>query len=1232
MRKIALRGLIGRKGETALLWTVVTLAFLFLALPTTLITSLQATDAAQRRATYGNWQVMAQNLTAAQAEELAGCAGTAVSLPMLPVSGADYFQGDNNYFFAPYSPELVEMGQFQLREGHWPQAEDEIVLEYARMVSMGLEVGDTFAVQCMRELPMEAEHAQANEDAYSDARSALGEEAAARLRQPLIDFFLHGDWEVYGEEQGRTLQIEHGGITYRYDLAEAWRWSSWFSYDLASAFSSVICYYSWNEPYLGYLFAGEENPNGLEIPLLELTEEQFATVVDDFLYTTMPLALFEADTTRTTDLLGLDNMSVRVDFTDGMGAQDPMQLQMIYKYTVCGVIDTYTDRWDSGRGDLPSGFITGDSYQMFLDGQQLALEKYPFFEGSSFSYLLLLQDGEGSAGLWQRAVACRNRQLLEQDGFTVPQYQARGTDLVYNEYGRVVDYGEMHAQIIFPLFLADPDNPLAEEARSVTAWLAPSAIEEEGYCTDRLLEEADGEMFDWFYGGSVEDLRELEEDYFELRSQDGSSNSYSIGFRADLDGAAVLFDLDGERYSIPLEDFIAGNFTAAGLAPVPSCGEEIFWLDVPQNDFSTLRFNHLAYPSGAESGGSLLLLVMGILFVTTVCAVFQICFTQIRRRLRRVVLLKSLGAETGQVAGMMAWEFLYFWLTAAPVGTALGLLGAFLAAQGLSASQGRTVLLTVDPQVLLLAVGAGTAALALGMAVPALLAVGVPLTGRTVRKKPLPPPKRETRQDFFHVTVRGLAAKKGRTAGTFALCALMMSIAVLCLFLGFRMLGEYRETVVRDGKPDYLLRAPYAMNLPQREEYLAELAELGVCGQTSTYFTGSGIQLERAAWEESPLLTVAAGDTEAETAGSYPVNLWAISSGDSLFSRLQAAATVGELDPAAFDSGDQVLLLIPLYRDTGKVNEELLETTEGWARLAASGIETSYYAEYNGVYSRDPAIQVGDPLPLYVEGWSVQNEQYVMVPRSASPTVGAIVYYFPGTAVWPLGVGEGWQVVASPKVLSSVLESACRRRSEEEIRAIYLQQNAFEMLANSFGTTDFYIDCAPDVSLETADTSLLIFARNHYMELEVYHESSDKMLRDGVNNVLLVCLLGLTALLLSLIIFYNTIASDIEQERGRIGILQSLGVSNARLVRRQLVLGLIAAAIALAVGNGLLWSCVAIYAGSTGAVLNNLLWGYPAVWHGALCLAVAALIAALFTVPMLRLRHYLPVENIRTKK
>ena len=59
MRKIALRGLIGQKRNTLLLWSVVALAFLFLVLSTTLITSLQETDEQQRNNTYGKWQVMA---------------------------------------------------------------------------------------------------------------------------------------------------------------------------------------------------------------------------------------------------------------------------------------------------------------------------------------------------------------------------------------------------------------------------------------------------------------------------------------------------------------------------------------------------------------------------------------------------------------------------------------------------------------------------------------------------------------------------------------------------------------------------------------------------------------------------------------------------------------------------------------------------------------------------------------------------------------------------------------------------------------------------------------------------------------------------------------------------------------------------------------------------------------------------------------------------------------------
>lgn len=1229
MRKIALRGLIGRKRETLLLWIVVVLAFLFLALPTTLITSIEATDAAQRTATYGTWQVMSFGINASTAAELAESAETSVILPLLDFSGADYFQGDNNYYFTTYSPELEDLGQFQLREGRWPQERNEIVLEYARLASLGLKLGDTFAVQCRLNLPMESDHAQANAEAADVAMEAARVRAHAAFEGPINDTYYGGEWEIVEMSGGREHNLLRvGDLEVR--LGEAWRWNECLDDDPGAAFllycENIYSYMRWLFDDAQRLFDDPQEANGAGVHIEDLTEEQFVALREYFLDSVVMYMFNEAEAEVTNDLLGLDDLTIRVKLSDGPGASSPMELSLLYKYTVCGVMETYTDRWDSGRMNLPSGFVTAENYQLLLDGQQKALEKYPFFNSVNYENMILLRGAGEASAVWREAMKPYNQTVLDMMNFTVPTYQRQVGDPVLDQYGELEGFA-YHEQVTFSFPLTDPENPRRSEAKWVNAWLSLSGCEE-SYITDRLMDGNDGQP-DLAFSGYLGQLEEIEEDYFELN--DGSYYDMRVGIHGDLDSAVVAFDLDGQRYEISLEDFMSRNFSVNGLAPAN--WEQCMWLEDLENqaDFTALRLNRLAYPSSAEGSGSLLMLVMGILFVTTVCAVFQICFTQIRRRLRRIVLLKSVGSTTGQIAGMMVWEFLYFWATALPVGTALGLLGAWAVAKALGGSQGRTLLLVIDPAVLILALLAGTAALALGMAVPAVMAVGVPLTGRTVRKKPLPPPKRETKQDFFHVTLRGLSAKKGRTAGMFALCTFMMAIAVLCLLLGFRMLGEYRETVMRDGKPDYFLRSPYAMSLRQRVEYLAELEELGVCGDISVYLTGEDIKLNRSGWEGSPLVAAAAGGDEAE---SCFTDLYTITSEDELFARLQDAATVGRLDPEAFDSGKQVLLLIPMYQDTGKPDNNALSSAEGWARVGASGIDTSYYAEYDGVYSRDEAIQVGDALPITMTFTVLDaaSMSYTTQDTEISPTVGAILYYFPGTGIWPLSTGEGWQVVGSPKMLSTLFPEACITRRTMDVRGIYFQQNALSRVSGSYGFTDFYINCREGVSTEAADTALLIYARNHSMEIEVYHESSEKLLRDGLNNVLLVCLLGLTALMLALIIFFNTITSDLEQERGRIGILQALGVSNRQFAGRQLVLGLAASVGALVLANALLWVCVSVFAQSSGAVLENLLWGYPAWAHVGLCVGLAVLITLLFLAPMLRLRRYLPVENIRTKK
>ena len=169
MRKIALRGLIGQKRNTLLLWSVVALAFLFLVLSTTLITSLNKTDEEQRRSTYGCWQIMVSDseLTGVNLSEetekilltddiisgLTSLSESSVVLPMVSVSGIDYFSGDNEYYITPFSEEFVKLGNLSLKEGKWPSEKNEIALEYASLSSLNLKLGDSFTVISQVNIP-----------------------------------------------------------------------------------------------------------------------------------------------------------------------------------------------------------------------------------------------------------------------------------------------------------------------------------------------------------------------------------------------------------------------------------------------------------------------------------------------------------------------------------------------------------------------------------------------------------------------------------------------------------------------------------------------------------------------------------------------------------------------------------------------------------------------------------------------------------------------------------------------------------------------------------------------------------------------------------------------------------------------------------------------------------------------------------------------------------------------
>ncbi|MBR3935076.1 MAG: ABC transporter permease, partial [Oscillospiraceae bacterium] len=577
MRKIALKGLIGQKRDTLLLWSVVVLAFLFLVLSTTLITSLQKTDEQQRITTYGSWQIMISDneliglqssensleteLSDNLVSELSSYADKTILLPMVSVSGVDYFSGDNEYYLTPYSETFENTGNLTLKDGKWPQKKNEIALEYARLSSLNLKLGDTFTVVSQVHIPANEEYiARLDEIIELAKKDIINEGKGIYQRKAWNDYnplILNFNKKVYEEFFSFYPQQSEGSF-------------------IATALSD------------------SEHPNGQIIPFDEMTEEQFiktySLFVNSFSDTGTNITGYMVNHMTeeeksfyfgpTANLIGYENLNVRVTVN-----KKDIIVYIPYTYTVCGVVDTFSDRWDTGMLPLPSGFITEENYEVYLGAQKKVVDEYYNFDFKPYSNILFLSSDDFSAReLWEN---CRN--VL---------------------------------------------NSLAKNENSIIP-------------------------------------------------EDSAENPH---------------------------------------------------------DLTLLRLNRFAYPSSSEGNGQTLTLVTVILFVTTVAAVFQIFFTQMRKRMRRIVLMKSIGAESKQIAQMLLWEFFYFWSTTLPIGTVSGLGGAYITILALEKAQNRDIIYIIDPAIIIFAVLAGTIALFVGMMVPSIMAIGVPLTGRTARKKPLAPP------------------------------------------------------------------------------------------------------------------------------------------------------------------------------------------------------------------------------------------------------------------------------------------------------------------------------------------------------------------------------------------------------------------------------------------------------------------------------------------------------------
>ncbi len=155
--------------------------------------------------------------------------------------------------------------------------------------------------------------------------------------------------------------------------------------------------------------------------------------------------------------------------------------------------------------------------------------------------------------------------------------------------------------------------------------------------------------------------------------------------------------------------------------------------------------------------------------------------------------------------------------------------------------------------------------------------------------------------------------------------------------------------------------------------------------------------------------------------------------------------------------------------------------------------------------------------------------------------------------------------------------------------------------------------------------------------------SNSELYYEAFNNTIIISLLGITAAAIAFMILYNTTVSKMEQDRNRIGILQSLGVTKEQFSRHYLLVGVLVGILTLLIAHLLL--LLMLYLTSLGGDLGEFsltfsehmediftyrLWLYPWTVHIVICIIYFVLTVLIYYMPTRSITDKYPVENIRS--
>lgn len=688
--------------------------------------------------------------------------------------------------------------------------------------------------------------------------------------------------------------------------------------------------------------------------------------------------------------------------------------------------------------------------------------------------------------------------------------------------------------------------------------------------------------------------------------------------------------------------------------------------------------NSYAFPTAdKDSEETITYGVLAVIFLATVFSVFQIFLMQMKRRVKRITLMKAIGATNGQIAKMLASECMYLLVRAVPTGLVGGIGMSYVLIWILNQAKETKLLFQIDAALLAKGILLGLMAVILGMILPMIKAMHVPLIG--TMNQPPKHKKRKRKQEseaipvlsFQKINRKHVQYQKAKTALTLSLYTISITVLLVSIFLAFHSFYSYYQEVDRGDKPDYVLELKYGMRTRIIPEKLEEITSIQGVERADVYKIGEQAGIWYEGIIEEPLFQTfkevlpnellpdhfGINDwySDVEEEDTYRVTeavkgtVYALDSGDEAFSRYQTVAGNGYVDTEAFDAGEEVILLMPMYhKNTEGNSKEALEaflkdiTYGKCLKMALEGSGEyllSYQESLAGEYAADYNIKPGENMIITVptEGFTDDEPDYTS--KTKTVKVAAIISYFPEKGIWPFSdTAEGPVVIASYKLLGSLYLYSVY--GVDQMSGEELEELQKSLTPHRYGKTYFYVYEDQSVDNPLLEVALKGFAYQNEMYVTNYKEGNLAMQQKAVNSALIIGISGIAAAAIALIILYNLSLSKMEAESERIGILQSLGVTGSQFKLLYLKNGIACGLFSLAVAHIVFFA--ALYITSVTTISNltlngrirdiavNQLYRYPVGLHMGVCIVFFIICVSTYYRSVQTIINRQPVDNIRS--